>query len=138
MTATGSSIGDTAREFAAAFGDQAFADAAALLPEGGRDRVVESFPDEFRDGSLDAEEALERYRRGLHAQYGEFEAVGDVTVRDGEATVELRFADGDETATVGVGADGVAGLSFAPEYEAPDYVDPDAFTERDVSVDAGT
>ena len=127
----------TVREFAAAFGDEAFADAVELLAEDGRDRLVDSFPDEFQDGRIDADDALGQYRRGLHGQYGEFEGVGDVTAEDGAATVSLRFADGGVTATVDLAEGGVADLPFPPEYETPDCVDRGAFREREVTVDAG-
>ncbi|NHN47203.1 alpha/beta hydrolase [Halostella sp. JP-L12] len=127
----------TACEFAAAFGGGAFADAAELADESGRERIVESFPDEFRDGPLETADALERYWWGLYGQYGDFEAVGDVAVENGEAAVELVFADGSEVAAVEVDDDGVADLAFDPAYEVPDYVDRDAFGERDVTIDAG-
>ena len=128
---------DEVRAFAAAFGDRAFADAAELLSEDGRDRVVESFPDEFQDGTLEVEAVLEQYWWGLYGQYGGFESVGAVAAEGGEAAVPLRFAGGSETATVEVDDDGIAGLSFSPDYEVPDYVDREAFAEREVTIDAG-
>ncbi|MFC4550529.1 MULTISPECIES: alpha/beta hydrolase family protein [Halorussus] len=126
---------DAAREFAARFGDRAFADATELLTEDGRERVAESYPAEFRDGSLTAEDALERYWWGLYGQHGDFEGIGDVS-EDGDVAVEFEFANGRETAAVDVDEGGVAGLSFSPEYEVPDYVDHERFAEREVTIDA--
>ncbi|MFC5972828.1 dienelactone hydrolase family protein [Halomarina salina] len=128
----------TGRAFATRFvGDETVDDAVALLTEDGVASVVDSFPDEFADGPMDAEEALLQYRRGLHSQYGEFEAVGGVSVDGDEATVELRFGDGSAHVALGVTDGGVTTLSFTPEYDVPDYVDESAFTERTVTVDAG-
>lgn len=127
----------TAREFAERFADEAFADAAALLAEDGREHVVEAFPDDFQEGELEVADALEEYWWGLYCQYGEIESVGDVTADDEEASVTFEFADATEAATLPVGSDGLAGLSFSPEWTVPDYVDQDAFAERDVTVDAG-
>lgn len=112
-------IEETAREFADRFGDGAFESAAALLTENGRERTVEYYPDEFRDGSLTAEDVLEQYWWGLYGQYGDFDRVGDVAIEDGEAAVELDYADGSEVASVDVEGGGVAALSFSPGYEAP-------------------
>ncbi len=128
---------ETVRAFATRFVDRSFADAADLLTEDGREAVVESFPDEFREGSMDAEDALERYWRGLYGQYGDAEAVGEVSVDGDDATVAFEFEDGAETARVDIADDTVAGFSFDPEYEVPDYADEGAFGERDVTVDAG-
>lgn len=129
---------DTAREFATRFVDGAFVEAADLLTEDAREALVESFPDEFQQGPMDAEDALEGYWRGLYGQYGDAKEVSEVRVDGHDAIVEFAFADGTETATVAV-ADGVAieGFSFAPEYEAPDYADESVFSEHDVTVDAG-
>src|SRR6056297_2873694 len=126
-----------AREFAVRFGGERFEDAAELLTDDGRENLVAGFPDEFQDGDLDATDALEEYWRGLYSQYGGFEGIGDLTADGREVTVALEFADGGELATVDVDEDGVAGFSFSPEYEVPDYVDHDAFADRDVTVDAG-
>lgn len=130
-------IEDRAREFAATFGDEAFVDAANLLTEDGHEHVVESYPDEFRESSFEAKDALEQYWWGLYGQYGTFERVGDVAGEDSGVAVEFSFADGSEIATVDVTEDGVADLSFSPEYEVPDYVVCDAFTEREVTIEAG-
>jgi hypothetical protein len=129
---------NTAREFATRFVDGSFAEAARLLTERGRTSVIESFPEGFRDGSrMDVEDVLEAYWRGLYGQYGPSEGVGGVRADGDEVAVELRFEGGTERATVGVAADAVTGLPFAPEYEAPEYVDRGAFEERSVTVDAG-
>lgn len=127
----------TARVFAERFGRGASSDAVDLLTAAGRERIVESFPEEFADEALDAEAALEAYRCGLADRYGEFEAVGDVALDGGDVAVELEFAGGVATATVGVREDGVTDLSFDPAYEPPAYADREAFEERDVTVDAG-
>jgi len=134
----------TAREFANRFADGSVVDATALLTDEGRAAVVETFPDGFGEESMDAEDALERYRSGLHAQYGDLQGVSDVTASkdeaiDGgtEAIVTFEFEAGTEAATIEVTADGVVGSSFSPAYEPPAYVDRGAFGERAVSVDAG-
>ena len=137
MSTSDRPIETAVREFATAFGTGAFAEAADRLTEGGREAVVASYPDEFRDESLDTEDALERYWWGLYGQYGDFEGIGNVAVDDGAATVPLRFANGTERATVEVDEGHIAGISFSPDYEVPDYVDRDTFTERDVTIDAG-
>jgi hypothetical protein len=164
--------GERASAFADAFGRNAFADAADQLTDDGSERLVSSFPSEFGADVADPEAALEAYWRGLYAQYGDFEGVGDVAVgdvgddagpeatdgrtpadaagrdapadtsdRDGterlQAEVRLDFAGGSETVTVELDADGVTNLTLSPSYEVPDYVDPDSFTERGVTVDAG-
>lgn len=137
MVPEGSTPEATAREFAARICGEGVADAADLLTAAGRERIVESFPEAFAEGDLDPEAALETYRWGLSDRYGVFEAVGDVTVRDGAAVVDLEFSGGTEPATVGVDEDGVTDLTFAPEYEPPAYADAGAFDEREVTVDAG-
>ena len=126
-----------AREFAARLADGAVEGAAELLTEDGRDQVVDAYPDELQEGPVDAEDALERYWRGLYGQYEEFQGVGEADTTLPEVAVELRFADSRETATVEVADGGIAGLSFSPEYETPGYVTRETFTERDVTVDAG-
>jgi dienelactone hydrolase len=139
MTAT-SDATETAREFATRFLDGEFADAADLLTEGGHEAVVESFPEAFREPEMVATEALKTYWWGLYGQYGEPEGVGEVTVDgDDAATVELAFEAGTETATVTLDSEAaaVADFLFEPAYEPPAYVDEDAFTEHDVTVDAG-
>jgi len=130
---------ETVLEFAARFAEGSFADAADLLTADGRAAVVESFPDDLQEGSMDAEDALEGYWRGLYAQYRDAEEVGEVRLDGDDATVEFAFADATETASVTIDGEGdaVTDFSFAPEYEIPDYVDEDAFRERDVTVDAG-
>jgi hypothetical protein len=154
--ATGADTAQRARTVAEAFGQGAFGEAVDQFTADGRDRVVASFPAEF-GAQDDAEGALEGYWRGLYAQYGDFETVGDVTLVDDEsggdatygaegsdessarhrAEVRLDFAEGSETVTVGHDDEGVVNLALSPTYEVLDYVDPDAFTERDVVVDAG-
>ena len=54
-----------AREFAARLADGAVEGAAELLTEDGRNRVVDAYPDEFQEGPVDADDALEGYWRGL-------------------------------------------------------------------------
>lgn len=133
----GGGLEATVREFAERFGREAIPAAVDGLTDAGRDRIVESFPDEFReDEDLDAETALAEYRWALSDRYGEFERVGAVDVRDGEAAVDLEFARGSEAATVGVDGDGVTALSFDPTYEPPSYADREAFHEREITVDA--
>jgi pimeloyl-ACP methyl ester carboxylesterase len=126
---------DLAREFAERFAEQSFGDAADLLSDMGKERVVTTYPDEYQDGPMDAVDALDGYWWGLYSQYGDVEAV-EVAVEDDEGTVEFTLADGSVTATVGVDEDGVSDFAFAPEWTVPEYVDEDAFTERDVTVDA--
>ncbi|SFK83842.1 hypothetical protein SAMN04487950_1361 [Halogranum rubrum] len=128
---------EAARTFATRFLDESFADAADLLTDDGREAVVDAFPDEFREEEMTAEDALEQYWWGLYGQYGASSGVGEIRVDDDAATVVLDFAAGTETATVGVDDGGISGFSFAPEYEIPEYADESAFTEREVSVDAG-
>ncbi|SEO68860.1 hypothetical protein SAMN04487948_104187 [Halogranum amylolyticum] len=128
---------ETVREFATRFLDGSFAEAVELVADDGRDAVVVSFPDEFEEESTTAEDALEQYWWGLYAQYGDFDAVGEVVVDGDEATVTFRFESGTETANVVVDGDGVTDFSFAPEYDVPEYVDESAFGERSVTVDAG-
>lgn len=132
-----------ARAVVESFGEGAFTEAVEQFSSEGRDRVVASYPVEFGDAD-DAEAALEDYWRGLYAQYGDFEVVGDVTIRGGgqhdgsvDAEVRLDFAAGTETVTVELDTDGVRNLTLSPSYEQPDYVDPDSFTERTVTIDAG-
>lgn len=125
----------TVREFATLFADGAFADAADLLTEHGRTAVVASFPDEFREGSMDAEDALEQYRWGLYSQYGEFRT--SEVCADDETRVVFGFESGSEAAIVEADADGITRLSFAPEYEVPAYVEESTFGERDVTIDTG-
>jgi hypothetical protein len=148
-------IEQRARDVAEAFGRGAFTDAADQFTADGSDRLLESYPEEF-GAKDDAAEALEGYWRGLSAQYGDFEAVGDVTLvsdpsggdADGDeepdetpvthrAEVRLDFAGGSDTVTVDLDDEGVVNFTLSPTYEGPDYVDSDAFTERDVVVDAG-
>jgi pimeloyl-ACP methyl ester carboxylesterase len=130
----------TAREFAEAFAaDSAAAarDAAAHFSDDAADQVVESFPEEFQEGPMDAVDALEQYWWGLRSQYGPFRGVESVSVDGDEATVTFALEAGTETATVALDETGVADFRFDPEYSPPSYAEPDAFTERDVTVDAG-
>ena len=136
---------DAARTFARQVATRSFEDAAAALSDAGREAVVESFPESFGDEGMDAKDALEQYWWGLYGQYGEFEEVGDATVEnsesdeggaDSEVAVELVFEDGSETATVEVDDNDAAGFSFDPSYEEPAYADPEAYAEREVTVDA--
>jgi pimeloyl-ACP methyl ester carboxylesterase len=136
----------TAQEFVERFVDPSFddgsfesgavADAVDLLTDGGRAAVVDAFPEEFREGEMDAEDALEAYRWGLYGRYGEVEGAREAKVDGDEATVTVEFEDGVEAVHLVVGGDGVAGFRFDPEYETPAYVDRDAFEEREVTVDA--
>ncbi|WP_256301493.1 alpha/beta hydrolase family protein [Haloarchaeobius salinus] len=134
MTDTSAAAG-TARTFARRFLDGEFDPATDLLTEDGHEAVVESFPEAFREPETDAADAFEAYWWGLHGQYGEARGVREVTVDGDEAAVELSFEAGSETAHVGVEADGITDLRFDPEYEVPGYVDEEAVTERDVTVD---
>jgi len=130
----------TAREFADRFaaGDaSAAAEAADLLSDDGREAVVAAFPEDAQFGELDAEDALEEFWYGLYGQYGEAEGVGDVTATGDGVTVELRFADGMQPLELGVEDGLVTDFALPSEYSPPAYADPDSFTERDVTVDAG-
>ncbi|WP_255149214.1 alpha/beta hydrolase [Halorarius halobius] len=130
---------ETAREFARRFAASEAAtatEAADLLSEAGRERVVDAYPEAFRDPPFDAEAAIEGYWWGLYGQYGPPEDV-EVSVDGAEATATFAFGGATETATLELDDDGVAGVAFNPSYETPDYVDRDAITERDLSVDAG-
>ena len=132
---------DVAREFAEQFaaaddaGDAA--EAAALLSADGREAVLAAFPEGFPGGEMDAEDALEAFWYGLYGQYGDSEGVGDVDADGGTVTVELRFTDGTQRLEVGVAEGEVTDFVLPSEYEPPAYADPDAFAERDVTVDAG-
>ena len=125
-----------ADRFAAVDADAA-ADAAELLSEGGREAVLDAFPEDFQFGELDAEDALEEFWYGLYGQYGEAEGVGDVTVDGDDVSVELVFADGSQALELRVDDGEVADFALPSEYEPPAYADREAFTERDVTVDAG-
>jgi pimeloyl-ACP methyl ester carboxylesterase len=129
--------GETVRAFADRFVDGALDEAAGLLSEDGRTTLEEGFPEEFREGATGPSTLLRQYRRGLHSQYGPFEGVDVAEEGDGGYTVTFEFADATETATVEVADAAVTAFTFAPTYTAPDYVDEGAFTERDLSVDAG-
>ncbi|MWG36033.1 alpha/beta hydrolase family protein [Halomarina oriensis] len=123
--------------FAERFLDESFEEAAAMLSPAGRTAVVESFPEGFADDEMDATDALEAYWWGLYGQYGPPDGVGETSVDGAVATVTLTFDEGTESATIPTDEDGVAGFAFDPEYRRPAYVDPEAFEERDVTVDAG-
>lgn len=125
-----------AREFAASVGEGDPADAADLLSETGTEEAVESFPEEFQQGELDAEAALREYHRGLYGQYGDFEGVETVAAEADCAIVELGFEDGAQTLELGVEDGSVADLCFPTSYAPPLYADCNAFAERDVTVDA--
>lgn len=127
----------TAREFAVAFVDEAFADAADLLSAEGRDAVVDSYPDGFAREELDAEDVLEQYWYGLYGQYGAFDGVDGVEVHGSEAAVELAFADGSHVLELAVGDGAVSDFALPSGYGPPAYADPESFTERGVTVDAG-
>jgi len=126
-----------AEQFAAADDAGAAADAASRLSDEGRDAVVESFPEGFPGEELDAEDVLEEFWYGLYGQYGECEGVGDVDASDDGVTVEIQFEDGSQVLEIGVEDGEIADFALPSEYEPPAYADPDAFAERDVTVDAG-
>jgi hypothetical protein len=125
-----------AERFAAADADAA-TDAAELLAEDGRDAVVDAFPEALQFGEVNAEDALEEFWYGLYGQYGEAEGVGDVSVDGEDVSVELVFADGSHPLELGVAAGAVTDFALPSEYAPPAYADTDAFTERDVTVEAG-
>ena len=132
--------GAVATEFADRFAAEdaaAATEAATLLSETGREAVLDAFPEGFQFGELAAEDALEEFWYGLYGQYGAAEGVGDVTVDGDEVSVELAFADGSQRLDLRVADGEVAGFALPGEYEPPAYADTDAFTERDVTVDAG-
>ncbi|AHG03613.1 hypothetical protein HALDL1_08390 [Halobacterium sp. DL1] len=137
MAPSTDAVEDTAREFATRFADESFAAAAELLSEDGRDAVVESFPTFHMVPGEDAETAFRRYWYGLTEQYGAFESVGDVTVDDDAVTVELAFAQGSQPLELSVDDGAVTNVSFPVSYTPPEYADESAFTEREVTVDAG-
>jgi pimeloyl-ACP methyl ester carboxylesterase len=138
MAPSSEAVDDRAREFATRFTDESFADAADVLSEAGREAVVESFPEDFERFPVeDAATALRRYWYGLRTQHGEFQAVGDVTVSDAVATVDLAFAAGEQPLELDVEDGELVGVAFPVEYEPPAYADSSAFTEREVSVENG-
>ncbi|MFB6268864.1 MAG: alpha/beta fold hydrolase [Halobacterium sp.] len=137
MAPASDSVRDAAREFAVRFVEESFADAVDLFSEDGRGAVVESYPDGFQRGEMDAADALEQYWYGLYGQYGDFEGVGGVDADGSEVTVELSFADGSHPLELSFADGDIADVALPSEYSPPAYADEDAFTERDVTVDAG-
>ena len=125
----------TVRAFLTRFVECSHSEAATLLTEAGREAVVDAFPEEFRRGDPEPAALLERYRRGLHSQYGAFQGIDDVAADGNDAIARLAFAEGSETAAVGVD-NGITAFAFDPAYEPPAYADESAFDERDVTVDA--
>lgn len=112
-------------------------EAADLLTEEGRGAVLDAFPDELHFGEVDPEDALEGFWYGLYGQYGPFEDIGDVAIKEGTATVELLFADGTQRLELGVSDGGISDFALPSEYLPPAYANPEAFTERAVTVESG-
>ncbi|WP_232701557.1 alpha/beta hydrolase [Halobacterium wangiae] len=138
MASSTDALDERAREFVARFTDEAFADAAELLSEDGQNAVVESFPEEFQRVPIeDAETAFRRYWYGVYAQYGAFGDVKDVTVEDGVVTVDLQFALGSQPVELSFDDGAISDVSFPTAYTPPEYADRSAFSEREVTVDAG-
>lgn len=63
----------TVRAFLSRFADRSHGEAAALLADEGRESVVDGFPEGFPREESEPTALLERYRRGLHSQYGAFD-----------------------------------------------------------------
>ena len=126
----------TVQEFLTRFAERSHEEAVTLLADEGRESVVDGFPERFPREESEPTALLERYRRGLHSQYGAFERIDDLTVDGDEAAVRLTFVEGTETAIVGVD-DGVTAFTFDPGYEPPAYADESTFDERGVTVDVG-
>lgn len=138
MSSSTDATDEMAREFTTRFTDEAFADAADLLSDDGRETVVESCPPDFERFPVeDAETVLQRYWYGLYGQYGAFEEMEDAVVDEDEATVELRFALGTQPLVLSFEDDAVADVSFPTDYTPPSYANQSTFTEREVTVDAG-
>jgi len=97
------------------------------------------FTDDYASGLTATK--LERYWLGLTAQHGAFDRVTGTerANRDGTETVVARVACAQGTGQVELAAPdgGVDGLWFPATYSPPDYADRSAFTEREVTVDAG-
>ena len=93
MTSSHESLEAQARAFASRFGERAFAEATDLLGADGGAAVVEWFPDEYREGPLEPDDALDEYWWGLYGQYGEFECVEDVAVDDVAAWIDEVVGD---------------------------------------------
>lgn len=126
-----------ARKFATRFIDRRFTDAACMLTDDGHSAIIDSFPNFLAEEGMNSEEVLEQYWWGLHGQYGGPEAVEELTVHDNKATVTFAFENGTETATLGLSGNSISDFSFTPAYEPPAYADEDAFTEHEVTIDAG-
>jgi dienelactone hydrolase len=131
---------DSPESLARQFGDRLAAEdtetAADRLTEDGREAVVESFPEDFQMAPIeDAETALQRYAYGLYSQYGEYEGVERVDATDANATVTLSFEHGTQDVVLSLAEDGIVGVEFPTEYTVPEYVDEDAFEEREVVVE---
>ncbi|SEQ85783.1 alpha/beta fold hydrolase [Natrinema salaciae] len=127
-----------ARKFARRFIDRRFTDAASMLTDDGHSAIMDSFPDSLAEEGMDSEEVLEQCWWGLHGQYGEPEAVDELTVHDGnQATVTFAFENGTETATLNLTGKSISDFTFTPTYESPAYADEDALTEHEVTVDTG-
>lgn len=128
---------DTAREFAAQFADQSLEAAADVLSEGGTETVIDSYPEGFQRGEMNAVDVLEQYWYGLYGQYGDFESVAEVAADEEAVTAELSFAHGSHSLALAVEDGAITDFALPSEYEPPSYADPDTFEERGVTVDAG-
>lgn len=127
-----------ARTFATCFIERRFATATSMFADDADQALLDSFPDFVKKADMSREEVLDEYWWGLHGQYGEPAGVDEVRVHhDTEAAVTFAFENGTETATLTFDGNGISEFSFSPTYEQPVYAADDAFTEHDVTIDAG-
>lgn len=113
-------------------------DAARLLVD---DLAAEQFERAAERAAPDASvltpAVFERYWLGYTAVGGAFREIIDVEAVDDAVEVTMAFERGDHH--LGVSTDDelrIAGIGVRDEYARPEYVDPDAFEEREVTVPA--
>lgn len=85
------------------------------------------------------ERTLERFLTVFESEHGMFEGIGDVSAGDDSATATatLDFAESSQQARIDFNTDGKIGrIEFPSEYTLPDYADPDAYREQELSIDA--
>lgn len=93
----------------------------------------------FLSGLDTNERTLERFLTVFESEHGTFEGIGDVDVEDGSATATatLDFSEASQRTRIDFDTDGkIERIEFPSAYTLPEYADPDAYGERELSIDA--
>lgn len=115
-------------------------DVVELLRSGRYTEINELFAPQLR--ALVPPDAVESAWTAAVAEHGPLVGTGPAVTSEGVTRIPLEFEHGRLTLVVSAGSQGLGGLQLAPAsaaepiepWAAPSYVDPDSFTEQEVSL----